>query len=59
VTVGLLANGKSNGMVLLDRIAELLRERRGIGDVVRLAKANASVPSPRSRQSRWSSSAPS
>ena len=31
-------------MVLLDRIAELLRERQGIGEVVRLAKANASVP---------------
>jgi hypothetical protein len=44
VTVGLLANGKSNGMVLLERIAELLRERQGIGEVVRLAKANASVP---------------
>jgi len=44
VTVGLLANGKSNGMVLLDRIADLLRERRGIGEVVRLSKTNASVP---------------
>jgi hypothetical protein len=44
VTVGLLANGKSNGMVLLDRIAELLRERRGIGEIVRLSKTNASVP---------------
>jgi hypothetical protein len=44
VTLGLLANGKSNGMVLLDRIADLLRERRGIGDIVRLAKTNASVP---------------
>ena len=44
LTVGLLANGKSNGMVLLDRIAELLRERSDIGEVVRLAKTNASVP---------------
>jgi predicted lipid-binding transport protein (Tim44 family) len=44
VTVGLLANGKSNGMMLLDRIAELLRERRGIAEVVRLSKTNASVP---------------
>ena len=26
-TIGLLANGKSNGMVLRDRIAERLRER--------------------------------
>jgi len=44
VTVGLLANGKSNGMVLLERIADLLRERRGIGELVRLSKTNASVP---------------
>ena len=44
VSVGLLANGKSNGMVLLDRIADVLRERRGIGEIVRLAKVNASVP---------------
>ena len=44
IAVGLLANGKSNGMVLLDRIADRLRERHGIGEIVRLAKANASVP---------------
>jgi hypothetical protein len=44
VTVGLLANGKSNGMVLLERIADTLRERWGIGEVVRLSKTNASVP---------------
>jgi hypothetical protein len=44
VTVGLLANGKSNGMVLLDRLADRLRERWGIGEVVRLSKTNASVP---------------
>jgi hypothetical protein len=44
LTVGLLANGKSNGMVLLDRLADRLRERCGIGDVVRLSKTNASVP---------------
>ena len=31
LTVGLLANGKSNGMVLLDRIADRLRERSEIG----------------------------
>lgn len=43
-TIGLLANGKSNGMALLDRIAELLRERHGVGEVVRVAKTNASVP---------------
>jgi hypothetical protein len=43
-TIGLLANGKSNGMALLDRIAEVLRERHGIAEVVRVAKTNASVP---------------
>ncbi len=43
-TVGLLANGKSNGMALLDRLAETLRERLVIGEVVRLTKPNASVP---------------
>lgn len=43
-TVGLLANGKSNGMALLDRIVERLRERHQIGDVVRVAKSNASAP---------------
>jgi len=43
-TVGLLANGKSNGMALLDHIAEILRERHGIGEVVRVAKTNASAP---------------
>ena len=44
LTVGLLANGKSNGMALLDGIAERLRERHGIGEVVRAAKTNASAP---------------
>ena len=44
VTIGLLANGKSNGMVLLDRIADVLRERHAIGEIVRVAKTNASVP---------------
>jgi len=43
-TLGLLANGKSNGMALLDRLVERLRERHDIGDVVRIAKTNASVP---------------
>jgi hypothetical protein len=44
LTVGLLANGKSNGMALLDGIANRLRERHGIGEVVRAAKTNASAP---------------
>lgn len=43
-TIGLLSNGKSNGMALLDRIAERLRESHQIGDVVRVAKTNASAP---------------
>ena len=43
-TIGLLANGKSNGMALLDRVAERLRERHAIGDVLRVAKTNASAP---------------
>jgi hypothetical protein len=44
VTIGLLANGESNGMRLLDRIAERLRERDLIGDVLRVSKTNASAP---------------
>ena len=43
-TIGLLANGKSNSMTILDRVADVLRERHGIGAVVRVAKTNASVP---------------
>ena len=43
-TVGLLANGKSNGMVLLDHLATRLRERHGIAAFVRVAKTNASAP---------------
>jgi len=44
LTIGLLANGKSNGMALLDRIAERLGERYQIRGVVRVAKTNASAP---------------
>ena len=44
ITLGLLANGKSNGMTLLDRIAVSLRDRHGVADVVRVAKTNASAP---------------
>ncbi len=43
-TIGLLANSKSNGMALLDRIAQRLRERHQIGDVMRVSKSNASAP---------------
>jgi hypothetical protein len=45
-TLGLLANGKSNGMALLDRIALHLRDRHGVAEVVRVAKTNASAPVP-------------
>ena len=44
VTIGLLANGKSNGMALLDRIALHLRMRHGVAEVLRVAKTNASAP---------------
>lgn len=43
-TLGLLANGKSNGMALLERIALHLRERHGVAEVVTVAKTNASAP---------------
>jgi len=43
-TLGLLANGKSNGMELLDRIARHLRQRHGVAEVLRVAKTNASAP---------------
>jgi hypothetical protein len=42
--LGLLANGKSNGMALLDRIAAHLTERHGVGEIMRVAKTNASAP---------------
>jgi hypothetical protein len=42
--IGLLANGKSNGMLLLERVAEILGERHAIAGVIRVAKTNASVP---------------
>jgi hypothetical protein len=44
VTLGLLANGKSNGMALLDRIAHHLQTRHGVAEIVRAAKTNASAP---------------
>ncbi len=43
-TLGLLANGKSNGMALLDRVARYLCERHGVAEVLRVAKTNASAP---------------
>ena len=43
-TLGLLANGKTHGMAFLDRVAEHLKTRHGVADVVRVTKANASAP---------------
>ena len=43
-TLGLLANGKTHGMVLLERVAEHLRARHDIGTLVRVTKANPSAP---------------
>ena len=43
-TLGLLANGKSNGMALLDRIALHLQTHHGVAEIVRAAKTNASAP---------------
>ncbi len=45
-TLGLLANGKSNGMALLDCLAVHLRDRHGVAEVIRVAKTNASAPVP-------------
>ena len=44
--LGLLANGKTHGMTFLDRVAEHLRARHGIAEVVRITKANASATAP-------------
>jgi hypothetical protein len=44
LTIGLLANGKSNGMAVLDRLAENLEARHGVGEVVRVRKTSASAP---------------
>ena len=43
-TLGLLANGKTHGMVFLERVAEHLCKRHDVGDLVRVTKANASAP---------------
>jgi hypothetical protein len=43
-TLGLLANGKTHGMVFLERVAEHLRARHHVGELVRVTKANASAP---------------
>jgi hypothetical protein len=47
-TLGLLANGKTHGLLFLERVAQHLRERHGVAAVVRATKPNASAPaSPR------------
>ncbi len=43
-TLGLLANGKTHGMVFLERVAEHLRARHDVGTLVRVTKANPSAP---------------
>jgi hypothetical protein len=43
-TLGLLANGKTHGMVFLERVAEHLRARHDVRELVRLTKANPSAP---------------
>jgi hypothetical protein len=43
-TLGLLANGKTHGMVFLERVAEHLRTRHAVGELVRVTKANPSAP---------------
>jgi hypothetical protein len=43
-TLGLLANGKTHGMVFLERVAEHLRVRHDVGALVRITKANPSAP---------------
>ena len=43
-TLGLLANGKTHGMVFLERVAEHLRARHELEELVRVTKANPSAP---------------
>jgi len=43
-TLGLLANGKTHGMAFLERVAEHVCARHGVGDLVCVTKANASAP---------------
>ena len=42
--LGLLANGKTHGMAFLERVAEHLRARHDIREIVSVTKANASAP---------------
>jgi len=42
-TLGLLANGKTHGMAFLERVAEHLRARHAMGELVHVTKANPSA----------------
>ncbi len=42
--LGLLANGKTHGMMFLERVAELLRTRHDVEELVCITKANPSAP---------------
>lgn len=55
-TIGLLANSKSNSMALLDRLAEILRDRHQIGDVVRISKGDLKAPMSKSDADRLAGS---
>jgi hypothetical protein len=43
-TLGLLANGKTHGMVFLEQVAEQLRAHHGVVELLRVTKANPSAP---------------
>ncbi len=42
--LGLLANGKTNALALLEMVGELLTERYGLSEPVLVDKRNASAP---------------
>lgn len=46
LTVGLLDNAKQNARELLDSLAELLRERYAVGEVIVYRKQNNTAPAP-------------
>ena len=43
-TIAIISNGKKNTKPFFDAIEQQLRERHGVGDVVRLTKSNYSAP---------------
>ena len=44
LTLGLLSNGKANGVELLDRVADELAAHLGIGRIIRHTKPHPSLP---------------